>query len=119
MERYPPIRRAERAGRWLGERLRRLMYRNGRVTRVGHVSFGVRIGLWAVGLAMVALLVILAFWLALLVVFSWGAIKLLPHVGRSRDADESEWKWRQGLLGFGLYNQSGFRIDSHDPGRDP
>ncbi|MGH8289617.1 MAG: DUF3742 family protein [Steroidobacteraceae bacterium] len=119
MSAYPHNRRAETAGRWLGGAVRRLTFGNGRVTRMGHIPVGVRIALWAVGVAIVGLLVILAFWLALLVVFAWGAIKLLPHVGRSSDSDEPEWKWRQGLLGFGLYNQSGFRIDSHDPGRDP
>jgi len=99
--------------------LRRLVSRNGRVARIGQPTLAVRLLLWTTGIAIVGLLFVFAVWLALLFVLVWGAIKLLPHVGRSRDSDEPEWKWRQGILGFGLYNQSGFRIDSHDPGRDP
>lgn len=29
--------------------------------------------------------------------------------------DEDQPEWRDGLLGFGLYNRDGFRIDPHDP----
>jgi hypothetical protein len=119
MDRYSQVRRSEGAGRWLGAMVRRLASRNGRVVRVGQAPLPVRLLLWATGIAIVGLLLVFAVWLALLTVFILGAIRLLPHVGRSRDSDEPEWKWRQGLLGFGLYNQSGLRIDSHDPGRDP
>lgn len=99
--------------------LRRLASRNGRVIRIGQPTIAVRLLLWVAAMAIVGLLFVLAVWLALLIVFALAAIKLLLHVGRSRDSDEPKWKWRQGLLGFGLYNQSGFRIDSHDSGRDP
>jgi hypothetical protein len=113
------MRRAEIVGRWLGGVVRRLRFRHATAAPRGGSLVIERVLLWAVGLAIVGALVLVTFWLALLVVFAWGAIKLLPHVGRSRDSDDPEWKWRQGLLGFGLYNQSGFRIDPHDPGRDP
>jgi Protein of unknown function (DUF3742) len=111
-------RRAEETGRSLGRVVRRLRFGAGRTVLFGEAPVIARVVLWAVGLAIVGALVFVTFWLALLVVFAWGAIKLLPHVSQSRDSDRPEWKWRQGLLGFGLYSQNGSRIDSHVPGPD-
>ncbi len=45
---------------------------------------GIRIALWAASVAMVALLVILAFWLAVAIVIAWGAVKVLQHGGHPR-----------------------------------
>ena len=118
MRGYSHKRRAEETGRWLGTLLRRLIFRNGPITRLGGKSLAVRVVLWATGIVVVGLLLLFAVWISLLAMFAWGAIKLLPHVSRSRDSDDSEWKWRQGLLGFGLYSHSGFRLDSDDPGPD-
>lgn len=107
MDSYPHTRRTETAGRWLGDLARRLRYRSARVPVFA------RILLLAVGVAIVAALVLMALWLALVFLCVFIAVKLLPHIGRSSESDEPEW--RQGLLGFGLYDQKGFRIDPHDP----
>jgi len=55
---------------------------------VGQIPVGVRIALWAVGVATVALLVFLAFWLAAVVVLAWIALKVLRLVGGS---DQFRW----------------------------
>lgn len=88
MSAYPHNRRAENAGRWLGGAVRRITFRNGRVTRLGHPPIVVRVILWTLGVAMVGLLVLLAFWFALVVVLSWIAFKVLQHGGR-----QAQFKW--------------------------
>lgn len=79
---YSHIHRAETAGRWLGDVLRRLMRGNGRVTRVGRPPAAIRIMLWAVGVAIMGLLVIIAFWLALLLVVGLVALKVAHFAGQ-------------------------------------
>ena len=83
MGRYPPIRRAEIAGRWLGERVHRLLHHNGRVTRTGGVPVVIEVALWAVGIAAVGLLVLLAFWLVAVVALAWIAFKVIRIGARS------------------------------------
>lgn len=118
MRDYSHNRRAEEAGQRLGQVVRWLRFRGrGGVLRNTSPVIS-RVLLWVVGLVIVGALVFATFWLALLLMFAWAVIKLLPHVSRSCNSDVPEWKWRQGLLGFGLYNQSGIRIDSHDRDRD-
>ena len=110
MDSYLHTRRTETAGRWLGNLVRRLRFRTARAPVLA------RILLLAVGVAVVAALVLVAFWLALVLLCIFIAVKLLqllPHIGHFSESDEPEW--RQGLLGFGLYDQKGFRIDPHDP----
>lgn len=109
--------RAETAARWFGRLVRQLTLRNGRATRIGRTPVAARVLLWAVGLAILIALLLVTFWLALVVLCVLIAVKLLPHIGQSSDPDDPEW--RQGLLGFGLYDHKGFRIDPHDPSREP
>jgi hypothetical protein len=113
MNAYPHNRRAETAGRWLGGTVRRLTFRDGRVTRVGHLPIVARVVLWTVGFVAVTLLVVIAFWFALLVGVMLILAMVLPHISRSSDDVEPEW--RQGVRGFGLYDANEFRIDPHDP----
>ena len=80
-------RRAEGAGRWLGGVVRRLMLRNGRVARLKTPPLALRVLLWITSLALVGLLAILAFWLALVVVLAWVAVKVSQLVGKTTDAD--------------------------------
>lgn len=113
MGRYSPIGRAEKAGRRIGGAVRRLTLRNGTATRLGHLPIVARVVLWTVSLVTVALLVVIAFWFALLV----GALLAIAAVFArvSGSGGQSQPEWRQGLLGFGLYDDKGFRIDPHDP----
>ena len=93
--------------------MRRLTLRNGTATRLGHLPIVARVVLWTVSLVTVALLIVIAFWFALLV----GALLVIAAVFArvSGSGGQSQPEWRQGLLGFGLYDDKGFRIDPHDP----
>ena len=113
MRDYSHKRRAEQTGRWLGGVAPWLTFRNGRVTRLGHLPIIARVVLWTVGLVTVALLVVIAFWFALLVGALLIIAAVLARVNGSRGQCQPEW--RQGLLGFGLYDEKGFRIDPHGP----
>jgi hypothetical protein len=90
MARYLHIHRAEAAGQRLGGVVRRLMRRNGRVTCLNPAGGGVpcatRVLLWSVGVAIVGLIMIVTFWLALLVGFALAAAKLLQHAARAPEA---------------------------------
>jgi hypothetical protein len=83
------------------------------VVRVWHLPIVARVVLWTVGFVTAALLVIMAFWFALLVGALLIAAAVLSRVSRS--GGQSKPEWRQGLLGFGVYDEKGFRIDPHDP----
>ena len=87
MGKYPPIRRPESAGRWLGERVRRLISHRRQVTRLGGQSLAVRVILWATGIAVVGLLLLFAVWVALVIVLIWAAAKLSQLTGKTADAD--------------------------------
>jgi hypothetical protein len=65
------------------------MHHNGRVTRLGTLPVAIRVALWAVCVATVALLVFLAFWLAAVVVLAWIALKVL-RVGLNAKYTEFE-----------------------------
>lgn len=82
MNRYSLIQRAQRAARWLTERVHRLRAYNGRVTRMGTLPIAARIALWAVGVVAVGLFIVLAFWLAAVAVLAWIAFKVL-RIGAS------------------------------------
>lgn len=82
MDTYCHIRRAEIGGRWLGGVVRRLMRGDGRATRFGQPPIAVRVLLWTVGVAIVGLLVILAFWLALVLVVGWVALNVANLAGQ-------------------------------------
>ncbi|GHU08606.1 hypothetical protein FACS1894158_17960 [Betaproteobacteria bacterium] len=68
--------------------------------------------LWAVKLALLALLLYGAFWVALLLGFAFFGAWAIRHTDWEAENDEPEWKYDH--LGFGLYNPDGLRIDSGD-----
>lgn len=63
--------------------LSRLTFRNGRVTRLGEPPLGIRLLLWATGIAIVGLLLLFAVWVALVIVLAWVAFKLMRIGGRA------------------------------------
>lgn len=66
--------------------------------------------LWAIKLGVLALLLYVAFWLALFALFMIAAAR----IASSHAADgQPETEWRNGPAGFGLYTYDGFRIDPH------
>ena len=112
---------AERAGRNVGRAWHRLM-------RLQH---GCRSALTQLGLPIVAAkLVIAAVWIligAVLLHYGVGVavvaalvlVLVLAGINNVPNSVERENKWRMGYMGFGLYNSDGFRVDPHDPDRQP
>ena len=69
--------------------------------------------LWTVKLLVLGALLYVAFWTVLLPVLTVVAIWSVHHVDWNEEDQPPEW--RDGLLGFGLYDKDGFRTDPHDP----
>jgi len=112
------IRTAERFGRWLGRGWRGYVRGERRVSAV-LVAKGVPVSVavvlvWVVKLAVFGILLYVAFWVALLLVFAIAG----AWVARNADWDEPQPELRTGLLGFGLYHPDGSRIDPHDPNEE-
>ncbi|HXR89566.1 MAG TPA: DUF3742 family protein [Steroidobacteraceae bacterium] len=113
MRGYSHHRRTEEMGRRLGAAVRRLAFRNGRVTRLGNRPFGVRVLLWAAGMAIAALLLFFAFWVAVIVALAWGALKVIQlggHPGRFKWEPTDPNNHRQSLFYHPL-----FYNDERDP----
>lgn len=105
---------AERAGRKLGQLWHRLVQCDRQATR-WLIQAGVPVPLvtalaWGMKLAVLALALYVAFWLALLLVFAFAGAWLLRQPGWDIDEDEDKPQWRDGLDGYGLYRR-GRRID--------
>jgi len=118
MNRTTRITTAERFGRWLG-RCWRGYVRGERRVSAALVDKGMPVAVavalvWVVKLAVLGMLLYVAFWLALLLIFAIAA----AWVARNTDWDEPQPELRTGLLGFGLYHPDGSRIDPHDPNEE-
>lgn len=106
---------AERAGRVFG-RTWRAGARLDRKARGWLVARGLGASLatgllWAVKLAVLAVLLYAAFWLALLLVFAVVVAWAAKH--DDLDQEDPQPEWREGPNGFGLYDKSDWRIDPH------
>ncbi|CAP41421.1 MULTISPECIES: DUF3742 family protein [Alcaligenaceae] len=112
------IRTAERLGRTFGRGWR--AYARGErwasnwLVSKGVPAAGATVLVWAVKLAVLGVLLYVASWLALLVVF----LVFVAHGYDTDDLATPEPEWRDGHLGFGLYTVDEHRIDPHDP-NDP
>jgi uncharacterized membrane protein YphA (DoxX/SURF4 family) len=83
--------------------------------RLGLPVVGANLVIAAVWVLIVAALVRYGLWMGVvaavsLVLMSFGWSDVTNSVAR-------EPEWRDGLLGFGLYNAEGLRVDPHDPDR--
>lgn len=107
---------AERAGRWFGRAWREFVRQEARAVQwlAGKgLPVGVaRLLLWMVKLAVLAVLLYVAFWLALLLAF---AIVTAWLVRNSELDDEKQPELRDGHSGIGWYNKDDLRIDMGDP----
>ena len=108
---------ADRTGRTLGRMLRGCVQRDQRAARwlMAH-SWTPDIAktvLAVVKLAVLGILLYMAFWLALLLVFAVAA----AWAARNTDWDELQSEWRCGPGGYGLY-RGDIRIDIGDPCED-
>jgi hypothetical protein len=106
---------AERIGRALGRTWRGFMRLEQKatgwlVTQGMNATLATGI-LWVLRIALLAILLYGAFWVALLLAFAYTG----AWMARNADFDEPQPEWRIGMLGFGLYHPDGSRIDPHDP----
>lgn len=111
------ISNAERFGRRIGRMWRGFVRREHQVAG-WLVAHGLSAGaakalLWVVKLVVLGVLLYVAFWLALLLVFALVAASI---AGR-KPSDEEELEWRMGLSGYGLY-RGDTRIDPGNPDDD-
>lgn len=107
---------AERAGRWLGRAWRGVVRQEARAVQwlagKGLPAGVARLLLWIVKLAIFVVLLYVAFWFALLLLFGVAA----AWVARNSDwEDEDKPEWREGHSGFGLYDKNEWRHDMGDP----
>lgn len=75
---------------------------------------------WIVGLTALGVLLYISVIVAVFLIAALLVTRILAHAELS--TPEKTVEWRNGLLGFGLYNQNGWRVDPHDPSdpfRDP
>ena len=104
---------AERFGQMLGRMwrgyLRQEQRVNGWLVEHGVPAGGATALLWAVKLVVLGVLLYVAFWLALLLVFAIVA----ASAARNSDWETPEPEWTNGTAGFGLYTHDGHRIDPH------
>lgn len=112
-----PLGKAERFGRWLGRvwrgyACREWQFRNWLVT-CGVP--GATVLLWIVKLVLLGVLLYVAFWLVLLLVFMLLVVRGFANNDGADIHLESKDEWRHGEAGYGLYSSSGQRIDLHDP----
>jgi hypothetical protein len=109
---------AERAGRVLGRAWRGFLRRE-RQAHAWLVAQGMNAGfangmLWAIRLALLALVLYGVFWVALVLAFALAGAWIIRNDDGSYDK-EHEPKWEYGPAGYGLYSYDGYRIDPHDP----
>ncbi|PPV05146.1 DUF3742 family protein [Xanthomonas axonopodis pv. vasculorum] len=99
-----------RTWRWLVQRDRQCIQW---MSAAGAPHAIARVLSWCIKLLVLVLLLYTAVWIAVLLVAlvfaSWIAANAMRH------PDDEQPQWKNGLLGFGLYDRDGFRIDPHDP----
>lgn len=108
---------AERFGAASGHAVRALALRERRLAdwfiAHGCPRFFASALMWAARLAVLCAILCLLAAFAVVLLFVWLLAK-----GYSKSeivAPPKAAEWRSGWLGFGLYDQSGWRIDPHDP----
>ncbi|MGU1062188.1 DUF3742 family protein [Pseudomonas aeruginosa] len=110
---------ADRQGQTLGRMWRGYLRQEQRVN-AWLVEHGVPAGgaaalLLIVKLMVLGVLLYVAFWFALLLVFALLAARGLARDGQDEDLGALKDVLRHGEAGYGLYSSSGQRIDPHDP----
>jgi fatty acid desaturase len=68
---------------------------------------------WVLTLVALGVLLHIASWLALLLLFGVATV----WVAKNPECDDDEQRqpeWRNGVSGFGLYNSDGYRVDPHN-----
>lgn len=102
-------------GMWLGL-VRREKHVASWLVEQGLSNSAAQAAIWIVRLVFLAAMLYFSVMLAVLVAAFLIVAIAISHTDLSVDEDQPEW--RDGLLGFGLYNRDGFRIDPHDPNEE-
>lgn len=120
MNANPQVSTAEGLGKWIGRRWRGLVQREDRLvdrlSKAGLPTVAVRIVLWMLKLAVLAVLVYTMLGVAILIAIAGLVAWTLKN--SDLDTKPAAPEWRQGFHGFGLYDEVGHRIDPHDSNRD-
>lgn len=108
---------AERLGQVLGQMWQAYMRQERKVSgwlvERGLPVVGATVLLWTIKLVVLGVLLYVAFWLALLLVFA----AIVAWVAGGKSSEEDEPEWRMGLSGYGLY-RGDTRIDPGSPDDD-
>ena len=117
MTQNPHHNSAERIGRRLGRAWRGLVRLQTRCARTlvqaGLSALAANLLIALAWVVVVAGVLHYGLWIAIV-----AAVVVVLLLSGSSDVPNSvsrEHKWRNGFLGFGLYNADGFRVDPHDP----
>jgi len=111
------ISRMERAGSSLGRVFRALARRENQLTgwiiARGYPTTVARGFIWIIRVVLIGILLYtsIAVAAALIMVLLIARSLAIANLSAPRNAAQ----WRSGPLGFGLYDQTGWRIDPHDP----
>lgn len=108
---------SERLGRWTGRAWRGYVRRESAMLQWGAnkgvPAFVVSMLLWTLKLVVLAAALYLGFWIMFAAVLVIAGLRIIAN--SDVDVDEAEPEWRDGLSGYGLYDDKGVRIDPHDP----
>jgi hypothetical protein len=110
----------ERLGRWAGRAWRGYARREARVLQwsvsKGVPAFFTLMLMWTLKLVALAAALYLMFWFAFGTVLVIAGLRIIAN--SDVDVGEPETEWRDGLSGYGLYDDKGVRIDPYDPDED-
>ncbi|MDA8520466.1 DUF3742 family protein [Acidovorax sp. NCPPB 4044] len=110
---------SRRAGRATARAWRWLLFRNKQFTErliAAGAPAGLAKGVSAcVLLLVVGVLLYAAFWFAAAVLILALGFGFAANAADALEEEDEPPQWRNGLLGFGLYDKDGVRIDPYDP----
>lgn len=108
---------AHRAGQAAGRGWRWYVHREQQLIRTliahGISARAARTALWVIKVAVLGLLLYLAFWLAVLLAFAVVPAWIAKNSDVTNEGESTEW--REGHSGYGLYDKNEWRRDMGDP----
>jgi len=108
---------AERIGRRLGRLWQSLTQLQARcrhaLVQAGLSTLAANCLIAAIWLFVAAAVLYYSLWIVIVAACVIGL--LIAGVSDLPNSVDCEYKWRNGFMGFGLYNEDGLRVDLHDP----
>lgn len=109
--------RSRRLGAWLGRVFRGYLSYESRVVGRSQAAdvpvWLTKALLWTIKLCLLGVFLYLAFWVAVIAILSVLGVWRISRSDLERY--ENRLEWRDGLLGYGLYDETGTRVDPYDP----